>query len=75
MFGSGVSFDGPEIKVVSKPLLNNDFAISYPCLPLDLFEMYLTGSIYSCVGPAVTIALYFLLLLFDLKKLSSSLSM
>ena len=68
MFGSGISFDGPEIKVVLKPLLNNDFAISYPCLPLDLFEIYLTGSINSCVGPAVTIALNFLLLLLNLKN-------
>ena len=28
----------------------------------DLFEIYLTGSIYSCVGPAVTKALNFLFL-------------
>jgi hypothetical protein len=28
---------GPEIRVVSKPFLDKDLAISYPCLPLDLF--------------------------------------
>ena len=40
-------FDGPEISVVSKPFLDKDFAISYPCLPLDLLVMNLIGSIYS----------------------------
>ena len=49
-------FVGPEIKVVSKPFFDSDFAISYPCLPLDLFVINLIGSIYSFVGPAVTIA-------------------
>ena len=52
---------GPDINVVSKPLLDNDFAISKPCLPLDLFVINLTGSIYSFVGPAVTNALILLL--------------
>ena len=58
---------GPEIRVVSKPFLDKDLAISYPCLPLDLFVRNLTGSIYSFVGPAVTIALSFLLF-FCFKK-------
>jgi hypothetical protein len=30
------------------------FARAYPILPEDLFPMYLTGSISSKVGPAVT---------------------
>lgn len=57
--GDIFKFDGPEIKVVSKPLLFSEFAISYPCLPLDSLEINLTGSIYSLVGPAVTIAFSF----------------
>ena len=57
----GFKFEGPDIKVVSKPFSFKDFAISYPCFPLDLFDINLTGSIYSCVGPAVTRALNFLL--------------
>ena len=58
---------GPDINVVSKPFLDNDFANSYPCLPLDLFVIKRTGSMYSLVGPAVTNALNFLLA-FKLKK-------
>ena len=42
--------------------VDKDFANAYPCFPLDLFEINLIGSIYSCVGPAVTSALYFLFL-------------
>ena len=53
---------GPVIKVVFIPNLFRAKAISYPCLPLDSFEMYLTGSTYSLVGPAVTSALNFLFL-------------
>ena len=51
---------GPDIKVVSNPLFDKDFAISYPCFPLDLLVMNRTGSIYSLVGPAVINALIFL---------------
>ena len=39
--------DGPVIKVVLIPNLLNAQAISKPCLPLDSFEMNLTGSKYS----------------------------
>ena len=69
---SGVSkFVGPEIKVVSIPLLANDLAISYPCFPDDWLEINLTGSIYSLVGPAVTKALSLILevILLIVKKL------
>ena len=52
--------DGPDINVVSTPNFANDLAISYPCLPLELFVMNLTGSKYSFVGPAVTRAYSFL---------------
>ena len=52
-------FEGPVIRVVSTPNLLRAKAISYPCLPLDSFEIYLTGSIYSLVGPAVTNAFNF----------------
>ena len=55
-------FDGPVIKVVLIPNLLRAKAISYPCFPLDSFEIYLTGSIYSLVGPAVTRALKFFFL-------------
>ena len=51
---------GPEISVVSKPFFERHLASSYPCLPLDLFVIKRTGSIYSFVGPAVTKALNFL---------------
>jgi len=55
--------EGPVIKVVFIPNLLNASAISNPCLPLDSFEIYLTGSKYSLVGPAVTKAFRFLLLI------------
>ena len=42
------------------PNFANELAISYPCLPLELFVINLTGSIYSFVGPAVTSAFKFL---------------
>ena len=35
-FGSA-KLVGPVIRVVSIPFFNRDFAISYPCLPLELF--------------------------------------
>ena len=62
---------GPDIKVVSIPLFDKDFAISKPCLPLDLFVINLTGSIYSFVGPAVTTAFNWFLIfkVFFEKKL------
>ena len=40
----------------------NALAISYPCFPLDLLDMYLTGSVGSTVGPAVTKAFSFFFL-------------
>ena len=52
--------DGPDINVVLTPNFANELAISYPCLPLELFVINLTGSIYSFVGPAVTSAFNFL---------------
>ena len=52
---------GPDIKVVSKPFLIRIWQFHNPCLPLDLFVINLTGSIYSFVGPAVTRAFNFLL--------------
>ena len=54
IFSSIFRLVGPDIKVVSKPLLDKEFAISYHCLPIDLFDMNLTGSKYSFVGTAVT---------------------
>ena len=48
---------GPATKVVFIPNLESAKAISYPCLPLDSLDIYLTGSIYSRVGPVVTNAL------------------
>ena len=61
--------EGPVIKVVSMPSLFSASAISYPCLPLDSFDIYLIGSINSLVGPAVTRALrlLFLIIFFLLK--------
>ncbi len=46
--------NGPLIKVTSAPLLNAALAMAYPIFPDDLFDMNLTGSRYSLVGPAVT---------------------
>ena len=63
----GFKLVGPEINVVSNPFSTKEFAISYPCLPLDLLVINLTGSINSWVGPAVTIAFNFLFLLICLK--------
>ena len=60
-------FEGPVIRVVSTPNLLRAKAISYPCLPLDSFEIYLTGSIYSG-RPAVTNAFNFFLLNFFCKN-------
>ena len=54
------NLEGPDISVVLTPIFANEFAISYPCLPLELFVINLTGSIYSFVGPAVTRAFKFL---------------
>ena len=51
---------GPDMRVVSNPFFDKDLANSKPCFPLDLLVINLTGSIYSCVGPAVTKALNFL---------------
>ena len=50
---------GPATKVVFTPNFDNAKAISYPCLPLDSLDIYLTGSKYSRVGPVVTKALMF----------------
>ena len=60
------------MRVVSNPFLDRDFAISYPCLPLDLLVINLTGSIYSFVGPAVTKAFKFLFLFLFKKNWSIS---
>ena len=61
--------DGPEIRVVFIPNLFSAMATSQPCLPLDSFEIYLTGSMYSLVGPVVTIAFqFFFLTMFLLLK-------
>ena len=54
------NFVGPDINVVSKPYSLNELANAYPCFPLDSFEINLTGSKYSRVGPAVTKAFNFL---------------
>ena len=53
----------PLSQRISKPFLERDLANSYPCFPLDLFVINLTGSIYSFVGPAVTNAFNFLFFL------------
>ena len=50
---------GPVINLVLIPSLLKANVISKPCLPLDSLEMYLTGSKYSLVGPAVTRAFKF----------------
>ena len=47
------------MSVVLIPNFESAKAISYPCLPLDSLDIYLTGSIYSLVGPEVTSALRF----------------
>ena len=57
--------DGPAISLVFIPNFFNAKATSYPCLPLDSLEIYLTGSKYSLVGPVVTKALKFLFLNFE----------
>ena len=57
IFLGTTNVEGPAIKVVFIPTLSSAKAISYPCFPLDLLVINLTGSIYSLVGPAVTIAL------------------
>ena len=62
IFLSTFKLVGPEISVVSNPFFDSDLANSKPCLPLDLLVINLTGSIYSCVGPAVTKALNFMFL-------------
>ena len=48
------SSDGPITKVTLAPLYAAIFAISTPIFPVELFEIYLTGSIASLVGPALT---------------------
>ena len=48
------SFVGPETRTTSAPLSLASSAIAYPILPVDLFEINLTGSILALVGPAVT---------------------
>ena len=53
---------GPDTKVVFTPALLKALAISKPCFPLDSFEINLTGSIYSLVGPVVTNAFNFFLI-------------
>ena len=53
---------GPATSVVFTPNFDRAKAISYPCLPLDSLEIYLTGSKYSRVGPVVTKALIFFFL-------------
>ena len=35
------------------PLLRHERAMAYPILPVEAFVIYRTGSIDSCVGPAV----------------------
>jgi len=43
---------GPESKITLCPMDTAILAISYPILPVEGFEINLTGSIYSLVGPA-----------------------
>ena len=45
----------PVINVTLAPILYATSAIAYPILPLERLVINLTGSIYSFVGPAVTI--------------------
>ena len=52
--------EGPDINLVFIPSFFKAKATSYPCFPLDSFEIYLTGSRYSLVGPVVTTAEKFL---------------
>ena len=44
---------GPSISLTFAPSSLAIFANEYPILPEELFPIYLTGSIFSCVGPAV----------------------
>ena len=53
-FGKGMII-GPVINVTRAPLFDSSEAIAKPCLPDDLLLTNLTGSIFSTVGPAVTI--------------------
>ena len=46
-------FVGPIIKVTLAPSSTAFWARLYPILPDELFPIYLTGSIFSWVGPAV----------------------
>ena len=61
-FSGFFNADGPDINVVLTPNFASELAISYPCLPLELLVIKLTGSMYSFVGPAVTSAFKFLFL-------------
>ena len=47
------SFVGPETRTTSAPLSLASSAIAYPIFPVDLFVIYLTGSIGAIVGPAL----------------------
>ena len=65
----GIKFDGPDISFVFIPNFFKANAISYPCFPLNSFEMYLTGSKYSLVGPVVTKAFKFFSLTISFVKI------
>ena len=47
----------PVISTTSAPLCAATFAMAYPILPVEWLVIYLTGSIASFVGPAVTTTL------------------
>ena len=49
----GFKFVGPDTKTTSAPLSLASWAIAYPIFPVDLFVIYLTGSIGAIVGPAL----------------------
>src|SRR4030042_646165 len=46
--------EGPLTRTTSAPLLRAALPMAYPIFPDDLFDINLTGSRYSLVGPAVT---------------------
>ena len=51
----GFNEDGPVIRVTSAPLMMHSLAKAYPIFPVEWFDINLTGSKASLVGPAVTI--------------------
>ena len=72
-FGFDLNDTGPDIRITSAPSSIAASANAYPIFPELLFDIYLTGSICSRVGPAVIVILMFcnlLLITLFLMKLN-----